>query len=129
MTWHKVKIDAADKAFSLYIRSRDKKCVHPLCNRTEFLQCSHFWGRGKESTRFDPENCDTLCPAHHRDWENQKEIKIRDKVVMGEYALFKLEQLGQARYDALKLRAHTRVKKDRKLALIKANELLKSLNL
>ena len=43
----KIKIDPADKYFSLYIRERDNnKCRK--CGGTSGLQCSHFQGRRKE---------------------------------------------------------------------------------
>lgn len=78
-----VKIDAADKAFSLYIRTRDnwtcQRCGTKYEPPTSALHCSHFMGRGKESTRFEPKNADALCygchqyftshPAEHYQWQ------------------------------------------------------------
>ena len=122
MTWHKVKLDKADTTFSKFIRGRDKRCVR--CKSDKNLQCSHFWGRGKERTRYDEENCDCLCAGCHRRWETEKEMRNGS---MGEYAWFKFEQLGKERYDALKVRAHTYQKKDRKMSLIKSKALLNSL--
>jgi len=69
-----------------------------------------------ETVRFDPENCDALCFGCHRYWEKEDREG---------YRVFKIRQLGQAGFDALNLRAHLTGKKDRKMALIIARELLK----
>jgi 5-methylcytosine-specific restriction endonuclease McrA len=69
-----VKITPADKAFSDYIRTRDKwtcqRCgkVYDALVSTQrmALHCSHFKGRGKEATRFEPLNADALCYGCHR---------------------------------------------------------------
>lgn len=96
----------ADKTFSAYIRARDKKCVR--CGwEGKSLQCSHFWPRAISSTRYDPENCDTLCYGCHygdrlRGWEYAKQ---------GEYRDFKIKQLGEERYKNLALRATIIVKR------------------
>ena len=121
-----MKRDAADDAFSKAIRTRDKWTCQ-RCGR-EFeeherknLDCSHYWGRGRENTRFDPENCDSLCGRYtsgqcHLKWE--KEFKP-------EYEKFKIKQLGQRGVDLLRIRAHTYRKKDRAMRLIEAREYLK----
>lgn len=85
----------ADKVFSDYIRKRDGKCMR--CGRTENLTCSHYWGRSNSGTRYDPDNCDTLCwmPCH-MGWEKQKQ---------GDYMQFKLAQLGELKYNELEKRA------------------------
>lgn len=86
----------ADDIFSKLIRARDgNQCV--MCGRTENLTCSHFWGRGHSSTRYDPENCDTLCwmPCH---------IRV-EKEKQGAYRDFKLKQLGARKYVALQRRS------------------------
>ena len=94
----------ADTLFSKFIRNRDGKCVR--CGRTENLQCSHFWPRGRSSVRYDPLNCDTLCYACHygniNGWERAKQ---------GEYRDFKLEQLGKIGYIQLEIRANTFMKR------------------
>lgn len=122
-----VKIDKADQAFSQYIRLRDGKCVRCF-SQVQFNgqgmpithQCSHYWSRGKESTRFDPENCDTLCYGCHRLWGHGDE---RD-----DYKAFKIKQLGKEGFKRLDFRAHQLVRKDRKMALLVARELLKEFN-
>lgn len=94
MSWS-VKLDPADLAFSKWIRLRDRECVR--CHSAVKLndrglpvshQASHFQGRRKENTRFDPDNVDTLCagchsylganPAEH--YEFQVKLKGQDKV-------------------------------------------------
>lgn len=94
----------ADKEHSKFIRTRDGKCVR--CGKTENLQCSHFWARSNSATRYDDENCDTLCYACHYGnqlgWEYNKQ---------GEYREFKINQLGITKYNALELRAKSIVKR------------------
>jgi 5-methylcytosine-specific restriction endonuclease McrA len=123
MSWNTIKIDPADKVFSEYVRRRDKRCV--CCGRIGQgekgiggLQCSHFWSRGNESTRFDPENCDALCAGCHKRWGGD---------YRKEYEAFKVKQLGIKRFKALDVKAHSTVKKDRKMALIVAKQLLKEI--
>lgn len=118
-----LKIDSADKAFSLYIRTRDNwSCVR--CGRryeppTSALHCSHYFGRGRENTRFDPENCDSLCYGCHQHWGSADKEGYRQ---------FKINQLGQAGFDLLTLRANQYAKKDRAMSLIVARALLAELN-
>lgn len=112
-----IKIDPADTAFSQFIRLRDRRCVRcgsyvqfngaglPITH-----QASHYWSRGKENTRFDPENVDTLCYGCHRLWGHGDE---RD-----DYKAFKIRQLGEEGFKRLDQRAHAIGKKDRKLQLI-----------
>ncbi|MBU2061731.1 MAG: recombination protein NinG [Bacteroidetes bacterium] len=118
-----IKIDKADKIFSQYIRTRDRKCMRcssPVKFNDAGMpishQNSHYFGRGKESTRFDQENCDTLCHGCHRIWGSD------DREA---YRVFKIKQLGENGFNALVLRANKTVKKDRKLSLIIVTELLK----
>lgn len=90
-----------DALFSLAIRARDNVCVR--CGSSKNLTNSHFWSRTHSATRYDPENCDTLCwlPCHYT-WEHEKH---------GDYRDFKIKQLGQERYDALERRARSTVKR------------------
>lgn len=116
----KIKISRTDKLFSQYIRQRDKwKCI--ACGRNFSdnhggLQCSHYWSRRHNSTRYDPENCDSLCFTCHQRWGGD----YRD-----EYKAFKIKQLGEQGYKALEIRAHTYQKKDEKMAMIIIKMLLK----
>jgi len=122
----RMKRDPADDAFSKAIRTRDKwtcqKCGRVfLEHERKNLDCSHYWGRGRENTRYDPENCDALCGHFtssqcHKKWE--KEYKP-------EYEKFKIIQLGQEGFDRLRVAAHTYRKKDRNMRFIEAKEFLK----
>jgi len=85
----KISTDKADAIFSQYIRLRDKSCQRcgslvKLNDKGDPIshQASHFQGRRKEATRFDPLNVDTLCfhchqyftanPAEHYMWQVDK---------------------------------------------------------
>ncbi len=107
-----VKIDAADRYFSLYIRFRDnwtcQRCLTPYEVGSQGLHASHFWSRGRESTRFDPENVSAHCFGCHTELGGNPEL----------HRAWKLKQIGQKRYDILMVRAETRAKKDRKLAAL-----------
>lgn len=101
----------ADSIFSENIRLRDRQCLFPGCERTDQLTCSHYFGRAKKSTRFDEDNCITLCRTHHywdKDigWEFQKQRKGEKGCDWdGRYTLFMKEWLGNERWEALILRA------------------------
>lgn len=99
MSWN-IKIDPADKAFSQWIRLRDRECRRchsPVRFNEKGLpishQASHFKGRRKEATRFEPLNVDTLCggchayftenPAEHEAWQVMvKSQKVVDKLIL-----------------------------------------------
>lgn len=119
-----LKLDQADKVFSQYIRLRDMKCMRclsPVRLNEKGLpvshQASHYYGRGKESTRFDPENVDTLCMGCHRILGSDDREAYRE---------FKIKQLGQDGFDNLRLRSNMYHKKDRKAALIASRVLLRN---
>ncbi len=121
----KIKIDQADKVFSQYIRLRDKQCVR--CHSQVVLNdsglpishnASHFFGRGHETTRFCPENVDTLCFPCHQKWGGDEREA---------YRAFKTIQLGKDGFKKLQISAEMVGKKDRKSALIYAKHLLKNL--
>lgn len=106
----KIKIDKADKVFSQYIRLRDgfcKRCKSKVQVNSKGLpithQASHFKGRGKEATRFDPENVDCLCSGCHFYFTGQPD----------EHYLWQIETKGQAAVDAIILRANGYKKKNR----------------
>lgn len=103
----------ADTQFSMWIRQRDKKCIR--CNATKEyarLQNSHFWGRIRKNTRYDPENCDTLCATCHYWGSSERGIIAWEEEKQGAYRRFKIEQLGQEKYDALEARAQIQAKND-----------------
>ena len=107
---YNIKLDKADEAFSRWIRLRDGKCLRcgtPVVLNGKglpvSLQASHFQGRGKESTRFDPENVCALCAGCHAYFTSYP----------AEHYLWQIDRLGQDVVDALILRSNFTVKKDR----------------
>ena len=118
-----MKIDQADKVFSQYIRTRaDWRCEYcgtDYTDNTVGLHNSHYWSRGKESTRFDPDNCMALCYYHH--------LKLGHGDERDEYKRIMIEKLGEKRFKQLDYRAHQTKRKDRAMSLLEAKELLKSL--
>ena len=117
----KIKIDAADIKFSEYIRTRDnwrcQRCLKQYTPPTSSLHCSHFQGRGKEATRFEPLNCDALCMGCHQYFT----------AYPAEHCLWQVKRKGQKVINKLILQSNTYCKKDRKMELLKAKELLKQL--
>lgn len=121
---YKIKRDKADIIFSQYIRLRDmecRRCHSPVQLNDQGLpithQASHFQGRGKESTRFDEENVDTLCGGCHRYFTSHP----------GDHYEWQVKIKGQKLVDAIILRSNQYLKKDRELAFIYWNQRLKEL--
>jgi hypothetical protein len=105
-------IKKADALFSLFIRTRDGQCVS--CGRKTGLQNSHFWSRKRFSTRYDEENCDTLCMGCHKwKWEGEKQ---------GEYRDYMLKKLGVRRYNALRTRAEMHIENKIEIVLEAINK-------
>ena len=65
----RVKIRTSDQLFSRCIRERAswtcERCGSQHAENSMGLHCSHFHGRGKWATRFDPDNCLSLCYGCH----------------------------------------------------------------
>lgn len=113
----------ADSVCSLRIRERDGRCLFPGCTVTDIkkLQCSHFFGRAKKSTRFYDDNLISLCWIHHYKskilgFEYQKQM-LEIHGWDGQYTLFMKNHLGTERYAKLLERANTSMKQN---AAIKA---------
>jgi hypothetical protein len=70
------------------------------------LHCSHFKGRGKESTRFDPLNADALCYGCHRYFGSQPD----------EHLAWQVQRKGQEVVDAIILRSAGYKKKSERKA-------------
>lgn len=107
----KYSLKKADSHFSQFIRERDGKCLFPGCQVTDLakLQNSHYIGRATKSTRYDPENCISLCWFHHfkskeYGWEYQKQTAEKHGWD-GQYTLFMKSWLGENKYYALMERA------------------------
>src|ERR1039458_3144788 len=108
MSWHQIKRDAADIAFSEWVRRRDracKRCRKPGTGDKGIggLDASHWQSRGKEGTRFEPLNVDALCRSCHRYFGEHKT----------EHDAWQLEMKGQKIIDQILIQAHTYHKKDR----------------
>ena len=108
----KIKISSLDRIFSFYIRCRDRwrcqRCGIRYEPPTMSLHCSHFMGRAKKSTRFDPENCQALCYGCHSFLTAHPH----------EHHRFVLAKLGEKRYHALVLRSNIGGKPDYELIKI-----------
>lgn len=104
MGMFKIKINPADKWFSLYIRYRDKwqcqRCLKQYPERSGSVHNSHFWGRGNKSVRYDEENCVALCVYCHQYFTANPQ----------DHSDFFLKRLGKRRFDALGIRARTPIK-------------------
>lgn len=81
-------------------------------------QASHYFGRGKENTRYDPDNVDCLCGACHRIWGSDDRESYRD---------FKISQLGEDGLVKMRVRSHQYCKRDEKLRKLQAKTLLEEL--
>lgn len=113
-----MKLDKADKAFSMWIRSRDdwtcqrcSKQYTPTYNAKGMptvgasLHCSHFKGRGKEAVRFEPLNADAMCHGCHKYFTAQPD----------EHVKWQVKTKGQNTVDRVILAASGYKKKDRDL--------------
>lgn len=114
-----VRIDPADKLFSLWIRWRAgwkcERCGAQFEIGSQGLHCSHFWGRAREATRFDPENCVAHCHGCHAFLTANPEL----------HREWKLKQLGEEKYSLLLVRAQLTAKKDRIMAKLYWQEKLR----
>ena len=118
-----MKLRQDDKLFSQYIRKRDKRCLrcgspiqfnekgNPITH-----QVSHYFGRSRENTRIDPDNCDTLCFGCHKIWGSDDKEGYRN---------FMIKKLGEYKFKLLELHANLYKKKDIEMNLIIIKELLK----
>jgi len=65
-----IKITSADRYFSMCVRQRAnwscERCHVGYTPPTQALHCSHYFGRGNWSTRFDPLNAAALCFGCHQ---------------------------------------------------------------
>ncbi len=109
MSFFKVKLRKTDKLWSKYIRRRDnwtcQKCGRVYTGKKQNLGVSHYWGRGRENTRFDEDNCISLCSLPcHQSWGHGDG--------RSEYTEFMKKRLGEQGYDDLMLRAHMRKDRD-----------------
>lgn len=106
----KIKLRKSDKLFTQIQRFRFnytcQKCGRkysedkPLYN----LGVSHYYGRSRESVRFDNDNVTLLCNLPcHRKWEGEER---------GDYTEYMIERLGQEGFEELAKRANTYKKRN-----------------
>ena len=101
-----IKISKHDKVFSQCIRERAnwscERCgkYYPEGSRMG-LHNSHYYGRRKAATRFDPDNCNALCYGCHSYFGTARD----------EYTAFKRKELGDTRFDELTLRGNSTMKR------------------
>ena|SRR3990167_6733985 len=116
-----IKIRKSDTVFSIYIRTKAgwtcERCFTTYEPGSSSLHCSHFHGRGRESTRFDPENCNCLCFGCHRYFHSYPL----------EYVDWKRKKMGENEFKILEMRSNQYKKRDDKMDLIRAKALLDSL--
>lgn len=90
---YSTKIKVEDSLFSKIIKIRDnwtcQKCGTKHHEGSMGLHNSHFIGRANKSTRFEPDNCDSMCFGCHQYLETHKATLYRD---------WKIEQLGEDRF-------------------------------
>ncbi len=117
----RLKIRPADKLFSNHIRTRDnwtcQRCFKRYDPPTQALHCSHYFGRGRENTRFDEDNCVALCYGCHQLWGHGD---LRD-----DYTRYMQKRLGEQGFKKLKIRAYQYKKKDDKLVILWLKSLTK----
>ena len=126
----KAAITPADRDFSLIVRElhgwRCERCGK-LCRvgGTWYakLDCSHYIGRAKRSTRYDTENARSLCNSCHQRMGGYKREEN------GEYDLWMKELLGEKGYRNLVLRANLPYHGDKALEVIYVRQLRKQLTL
>ena len=104
-----MKIDKADRLFSLWVRTRDgwrcQRCLRQYSPPTSALHCSHFQGRAKEATRYEPLNADALCYGCHQYFTSHP----------GEHYKWQVARKGQTTVDKIILASNTYKKKEREL--------------
>lgn len=114
-------IRPSDKLFSQYIRTRDnwtcQRCGRQYEPPTSALHCSHFMGRGKEATRFDPDNCDALCYGCHQYFTSHPALHLE----------WQVKRKGQKMVDAIILQSNGYKKRDDKFEMLIWRQALKDL--
>ena len=106
----KIKLRKTDRIYTRIQRFRfDYTCQKCGKKYDEYgslsnLGVSHYYGRGKESTRFDDDNVTLLCnfPCHFR-WGGDER---------GDYTEYMLERLGREKFSELMTRANTYKKRN-----------------
>lgn len=100
----KIRIDQADKYFSLCVRERvGNRCEADGCQRTSQdyrIDCAHIFSRRHNSTRWNPGNAVSLCFLHHQNWTG-------DPL---EFTAWVESRIGPQKLADLRLKAHLTLK-------------------
>ena len=130
MSFFKTKLRKTDKLFSRIIRTGDDwKCQACLelkhyskdyRNNPQGLHCSHYFSRGKENTRFDYDNCTSLCLYHHQLW-GHGDGKDKD------YKNYMIKRLGEDGLLLLEWKSNQYCKRDDFLKMIELESKIKEL--
>ncbi len=101
-----MKIHDLDRMFSRLIRARAGWTCAYCGNNFDWdhskLGCSHFHSRRLHSVRFDPENAEAMCFQCHYYLDTHPPV----------YEEWKRQQLGEERFEALRLRSQQTAKVD-----------------
>lgn len=117
MGYYRVKIRSTDRNFSRYIR-RKGKCE--ICGRGDIkLEAAHYFGRGKENTRFDSDNVHCLCFNCHRKSHEDKDY----------YKDWMIEQYTRKGLDNLELESNQYKKRDDAMDKLYIKALLESVGM
>lgn len=116
-----IKRSKADAVFSNWIRERAdwkcERCFTQYEKPNQGLHNSHFHSRRNKSTRFEPDNCASLCMRCHQHLgENPSD-----------HYVFFLKRLGQERFDSLDRQARTPAKIDESAVVLVYMALLKEM--
>jgi hypothetical protein len=93
-----MKRDSLDATVSDLVRYRDEwTCLKCRRHYAPFagLECSHFKSRQHKSTRYDPENCDTLCGGCHSHFTKNPDV----------YRAWRIQRFGEQRIEVLDYKA------------------------
>jgi hypothetical protein len=92
----KIKEKKLDKAFSIYIRNRDGKCLR--CEKKENLQCAHIFSRTSRATRWEDDNAVCLCYSCHMFWAHKNPVEFTEfvKTLLGEVRYQNLRTLAKS---------------------------------
>lgn len=105
----KKMMENADRAFSIFIRTRDKwRCV--ICGSTKQVQCGHIIRRGKMNVRFNEDNCHAQCfkcNCRHEYWPEHYMAWFLDTIGPSSFHTLYLESLTPRRFNREQLQRIT----------------------
>jgi len=123
MSFFKTKPRKTDRLFSQYIRGKvDYRCEYcgkDCSEKKQGIHASHYFGRRKESVRFDTRNVHAFCFSCHDKLGHGED---RDK-----YKEFMISKLGEQGFAKLLIDSNTTKKRDDVLDELYIRELLKEI--